>query len=126
MATWTNDELSRIGSADELNIEVRRRDGRLRKPVTIWVVRDGDDLYVRSVRGAEGAWYRAAEASHQAHVNAGGVERDVELVDAGDDVGTAVDEAYRTKYRDYPASYVDPMVEPHAQGTTLKLVPMLD
>jgi hypothetical protein len=28
-----------------------RRDDTLRKPVTMWVVRQGDRLYVRSVKG---------------------------------------------------------------------------
>ena len=51
MSTWTNDELDRIGGADELEIASLRRDGTLRNPVTIWVVRHGNDLYIRSVNG---------------------------------------------------------------------------
>jgi hypothetical protein len=48
MTAWTSDELSKIGAAEELQIASLRRDGTLRKPVTIWVVPHGDDLYVRS------------------------------------------------------------------------------
>ncbi len=51
MTTWTNDELTKIGTAEELQIAARRGDGTLRNPVTIWVVRLGDDLYIRSVKG---------------------------------------------------------------------------
>ena len=51
MTTWTSDELDKIGKAEELEIASVRRDGALRKPVTIWVVRHGDDLYVRSGTG---------------------------------------------------------------------------
>jgi hypothetical protein len=51
MSTWTSDELETIGGAEELEIASLRRDGTLRRPVTIWVVRHGDDLYVRSVNG---------------------------------------------------------------------------
>lgn len=51
MTTWTSDELTRIGTVEELQIASLRRDGTLRKPVTIWVVRLDDDLYVRSYRG---------------------------------------------------------------------------
>ena len=58
-------------------------------------------------------------------VRAGGVERDVELVEAGDDVNDAVDAAYRDKYGRYP-SYVEPMVRVEAQATTLRLVPADD
>ncbi|MCW2947149.1 MAG: hypothetical protein JWR24_3866 [Actinoallomurus sp.] len=55
MATWTSDELSMIEAADELEIAPLRRDGTPRRPVPIWVVRDGDDLYVRSYRGSDGS-----------------------------------------------------------------------
>ena len=51
MAAWTNDELNTIGDAEELTLASARRDGTLRNPVTMWVVRAGDDLYVRSVNG---------------------------------------------------------------------------
>jgi hypothetical protein len=52
MTGWTSDELTRIGTTPELQLTSRRRDGTLGQPRTIWVVRVGDDLYVRSGRGA--------------------------------------------------------------------------
>jgi hypothetical protein len=52
MTAWTTDELDGIEAADELEIASLRSDGTLRHPTTIWVVRLGDDLYVRSVNGA--------------------------------------------------------------------------
>ena len=55
MAAWTGDELAKIGTADELDIAALQADGTLCNPVTIWVVRHGDDLYVRSYRGSGGA-----------------------------------------------------------------------
>jgi hypothetical protein len=51
MPVWTSDELNTIGAAEELDLGSVRRDGTLRNPGTIWVVRHGDDLYVRSVNG---------------------------------------------------------------------------
>jgi hypothetical protein len=57
MTGWTSDELIRIGTATELEIASRRRDGTLRRPRTIWVVRVGDDLYVRSMYGRAGGWF---------------------------------------------------------------------
>ena len=51
MAAWTRDELNKIGNAEELQITSLRRDGTLRNPLPIWVVRVGDDLYVRSMKG---------------------------------------------------------------------------
>ncbi len=63
MTTWTSDELDKIGKAEELQIASLRRDGTLRNPVTIWVVRLGDDLYVRSVNGRTAAWFAARKCA---------------------------------------------------------------
>jgi hypothetical protein len=122
VSAWTREELDRIGAADELELAPRRADGSLRRPVTIWVVRLGDELYVRSWRGFDGAWFRAARTGREGHVSAGGVERDVAFADADEQVNEAVDGAYRDKYARYP-SYVPPMVSEPARATTLKLVP---
>jgi hypothetical protein len=123
MTTWASEELDTIGRADELQIAPRRGDGTLRKGVTIWVVRHGDDLYVRSWRGRGGAWFRAAQARPEGHIRAGGVNKDVAFVEETDpDINDQIDAAYRTKYRRY-ASYVPPMISPDARTTTLKLVP---
>lgn len=63
MSAWTEDELSRIGRAEELQITSRRADGSLRPYVTIWVVRAGDDIYVRSAYGSSNPWFVRATAS---------------------------------------------------------------
>jgi hypothetical protein len=123
VTTWTSDELSTIGAADELELALLRGDGTLRKGVTIWVVCHGDDLYVRSWRGRSGAWFRAAQARHEGHIRAGGIEKDVTFVEETDpDINDQIDATYRAKYRRY-ASYVAPMISPEARTTTIKLVP---
>lgn len=123
MTTWTDDELDKIGSAEELEIAPVRGDGALRNPTTIWVVRVGDNFYVRSWRGRSGVWFGAAQAHHEGHIRAGGVERDVTFVGMEDpDLNDQIDDAYRDKYRRYP-QYVEPMVRPEARATTIKLVP---
>ncbi len=122
MSGWTDNELSRIGAAEELEIASRRRDGTLRNPVTIWVVRHGDDLYVRSVNGRTSSWFRGAQARHEAHIEAGGVGRDVLLVET-DDMNDEIDAAYRAKYHRYAESIVGSVVSPNARAATLKLVP---
>ena len=112
MTTWTSDELNKIGTAEELQIASLRRDGTLRKPVTIWVVRLGDDLYVRSVNGRTGAWFRGTQVRHEGHIQAGGVDKDVTFVEEADPgINDQIDAAYRTKYRRYAAS-VDHIVQP--------------
>jgi hypothetical protein len=123
MAGWTEAELERIAAAEELEIAPGKGDGALRAPTTIWVVRVGDGLYVRSWRGPTGIWYRAARQTQEGRIRAGGVEKDVRFVDVGDVVDAAVDDAYRTKYRRYAGRYLDPMLRPQVRVTTLKLVP---
>jgi hypothetical protein len=120
--TWTSDELSKIGSTDELQIATVKTDGTLRKPVTIWVVRHGDDLFVRSVNGRAATWFRGAQSRHEANVRAGGVEKDVQLVET-DDLAKVIDDAYRTKYKRYPDTIVATVLTPSARAATLKLVP---
>ena len=120
---WTDDELSTIGAAEELQIAPLQQDGSLRTPVTIWVVRQGDDLFVRSVNGRTAAWFRGAQLRHEAHIHAGGVDKDVVLVETTDLNDDALDSAYRTKYRRYAANIVNSDLTPQARAATLKLVP---
>jgi hypothetical protein len=124
MTSWTGDELAKIGTAEELQIASLRRDGTLRNPVTIWVVRLGDDLYVRSVNGRTSAWFRGVQVRHEGHIWAGGVEKDVTFVEEADrDINDQIDAAYRTKYRRYAASIIGTIVSPEARSATIKLVP---
>jgi len=122
MTAWTSDELTKIEAADELQIATRRRDGTLRNPVIIWVVRHGDDLFVRSVNGRTASWFRGAQDRHEAHIHAGGIDKDVLLVET-DELKDEIDAAYRTKYRRYAASIVESMLRPEVQASTLKLMP---
>lgn len=122
MTTWTSDELDRIAEAEELEMAPLRHDGTPRKPVPIWVVRDGDHLYVRSFRGTDGGWWRTARASLQGHIRSGGVDKDVTFVGVTDSaINDRIDTAYRAKYGRFGGAYVNPMVA--ARPTTLKLVP---
>ena len=123
MTAWTNDQLDKIGGAEELRIASRRRDGTLRRPVIIWVVRIGDGLYVRCVNGREGAWFRGVLTRHEGRIWAGGVEQDVTFVEEEKSgIKDKIDEAYLTKYRRYP-QWVAPMVTPKVRAATIKLVP---
>ena len=126
MTTWTSDELTKIGTPDELQIAGLRRDGSLRNPTTIWVVRLGDDLYVRSVNGRTAAWFRGTQVRHEGRIWAGGVEKDVRFMgvaEADHDIQDQIDAAYRAKYRRYAANIVNSTVTPAARSATLQLVP---
>ena len=125
MATtvWTRDELTRIGAADELEIAARRRNGTLRRPVTIWVVPHDGSLYVRSVNGRDAAWFRGALATHEGRISAGGVEKDVAFSEPEAEIGDELDAEYRSKYRRYAAGIVNSVLTPGARSATFQLVP---
>jgi hypothetical protein len=123
MTTWMTDELKKIGTAEELQIASLRQDGRLRKPVIIWVVRVGDDLYVRSVNGRNSAWFRGVQTRFEGRIRAGGVDKDVTFVEVTDsDINDQIDAAYTTKYRRY-ASIAKSMVTPAVRAATIKITP---
>ena len=75
MNTWTRDELDRFGAAEEIEITPVGGDDALRRAITIWMVRLGDNLYVRSAYGRSAAWFRAAETDHQGRSSSGGIEK---------------------------------------------------
>lgn len=122
MKTWTRDELIKFGAADEIEIATLGRDGRPRKAVTIWIVRLGEDLYIRSAYGRGSAWFRGVQGLHEAELRVGGIKKDVSLVDA-EARNDEIDAAYRTKYRPHGAQYVNMMVSPEARSATLRLLP---
>jgi quercetin dioxygenase-like cupin family protein len=125
MAAWTNDELSKIGRADELTIAAFRPDGTLRKPVTIWVVRHGDDLYVRSAYGRSAAWFRGTQERQEGRIEGGGVDKEITFADADPAPNDEIDAVYRTKYRRYGAQYVNHIVAPEVRSTTIRMAPRL-
>lgn len=123
MTGWKTDQLTKIGAAEEVQIASAGRDGTLGKPVTVWAVRHGDDLYVRSVRGRKGQWFRSTQERHEGRVRAGRAQQDVTFVDAGKEIEGEVDAAYRAKYRRYAGTILNSVLTPEARSTTLKLVP---
>jgi hypothetical protein len=121
---WTSDELDKIGNADELDIASLRADDTLRKPVTIWVVRVENGLYVRAYKGRSGPWFRGVLTCHAGRIRSDGIDKEVTFVEVTDlDINNQVDAAYRSKYGHYEAEYVDPMVAPDARAATIQLVP---
>ena len=122
MAGWTDSELRRIGGADELEIAPVRRDGTRRAARPIWVVRAGDDLYVRAAYVDASGWHRIARASGQARISAVGVHKDVTVEDADSGVLDAVDAAYREKYGHRYESIVESITDTDHRATTLRLM----
>ena len=98
--TWTTQELGQLSETLQLRVATARRDGSMRAPVIVWMVRVGDEVYTRSVNGPDAAWFRGTRVRHEGHVQAGAVDADVTFVDVGSDDGihADIDAAYRAKY----------------------------
>ena len=121
MTTWTPEELDRVGQAEELHLATRRRDGGLSRYVTMWVVRAGEDLYVRSAYGPDNPWYRRAIAAGEGRVRAGGVDRDVTFAPADPAVQGDIDAAYHAKYDRYGPQIVGSVTGPDGHAVTTLL-----
>jgi hypothetical protein len=124
MSGWSDSELATIGRADEIHIAPDRADHTPGPAVPIWVVRVGDDLYVRSYRGPSGSWYRRARRNGSGRIRVGGVDYAVRFTAADPGVRTQVDEVYLDKYGRYGSSLVRPMVSDTVAETTLQLQPI--
>lgn len=123
MTACTEEELGHIGGAEELQLASQRPDGTLRPFVTIWVVRVGDELYVRSAYGSSNPWHVRAKASGVGRVRAAGVERDVTFADAAPGREGDIDAAYHAKCDGHGPQIVGTVVGPLAQHTTIRLAP---
>jgi hypothetical protein len=121
---WTEQELAAIDRNDEVDIAPRRTDGSLAKPRIVWAVRVEDAVYIRSVNGIEGAWYRTTRARREGHLTTGPIDWDIAFTDVEDTGGLQdrIDAAYRSKYARYRGP-VASITADKARATTLRLTP---
>lgn len=118
---WSTEQLERIGRTGEVTLSLPRN-GRDPFTVVIWIVETGGSVYVRSVRGADGAWYKRVATTPEGTLDVGGDRIPVAFrqVDA-DAVREQIDTAYHRKYGD--SEHVDAITAPRAVATTLALDP---
>lgn len=107
----------------EVDIETVRLDGR-RSRTRIWIVVDGDRVYVRSVRGDRGHWYQSAsERPDEATLHVGDRVIPVRAMNAADQESiTRCSEGFESKYRRSRASLLS-MLQPNTLETTMRLEP---
>ena len=111
-----------IDSAEEVDIETSRGDGATVHRTTIWAVVDGGDVYVRSLNGTRGRWYRELIGSGEGVLHVDGDSFEVRAVLAADpDSIERTSEGFRRKYADSP--YVDSMLVDDILETTVRLEP---
>ncbi|QKJ20513.1 DUF2255 family protein [Microbacterium hominis] len=117
---WTDAELSELDRAGEVRVAGRRADGSSRTLTIVWhVVVDGV-LYLRSVKGESGEWYKGVARHFEGFLRWGATTREVKyILDPRRD--DAVDAAYFAKYGTGSPSQA--ITSPTAKKTTLRVEP---
>ena len=120
MSEWSSEELSSLDKAREIRVAGRRQDGTIRTLVIVWhVVVDGA-LYVRSVRGEQGQWYRGVQRHFEGAISwATSLREVVYTLDSSHD--DEIDAAYTAKYG--TGSATRSITNDTARQTTLRIDP---
>jgi hypothetical protein len=120
MSAWTAAELQALDRIGEVRVAGRRQDGSLRTLTIVWhVVVDGN-LYVRSVRGVEGNWYKGVIRHHEGAISWDSITREVTYIPDGT-VDDQIDAAYFKKYGN--GSPTRAITNATAKLTTLRIEP---
>ena len=120
MSAWTDEELRTLDRIGEIRVAGRREDGSLRRLTIVWhVVVDGK-LYIRSVRGVDGRWYRGVIRHYEGAIDCDGQIRNVTYI-PDDSVDDLVDAAYFAKYGNGSSSRA--ITNTTAKATTQRVEP---
>jgi hypothetical protein len=118
------DTLALLDSVREVEIETAALDGAGSHRTVIWIVVDGDQAFVRSVRGSAGRWYREILRRPAATLHVTGQAITVTAVPAADPQSIErTSEAFRLKYGRRSRASTESMLQPHTLHTTLRLEP---
>ncbi len=118
--SFAEQDLARIRTAEEVEIETQAPEGPLHRTV-IWAVVDGDDTFIRSYRGPDARWFREALANPAVAVRLGETRLSATAIAATDpDSVERASDGFRRKYAGDPAARS--MAEQHHE-TTLRLEP---
>jgi hypothetical protein len=109
-----------VDRAREVEIETRRAEDAPVHRTTIWAVVDDGEVYVRSLKGTSGRWYRELMAEPAAVLHVQGDAVPVQAVQATDPESIErTSDALRRKYADSRA--LDSMVDDDILETTIRL-----
>lgn len=115
-------DLDRIAGAQEVILETR--DGDVAAEVIVWVVVHDGDLYIRSLKGSAGSWYKAIQENPDVVLSAEDARVSFRAVPADDDASVlGASEGFRRKYPN-EGQWLDAMLVPEILHTTLRLDPL--
>lgn len=114
-------DLHDLDIAREVRIETRDGGGDIHSTI-VWIVVDGGEVFVRSVRGELGRWWREAMDHRQVTIDDAGRRLAGILVPAGDaDSIARVDAALTRKYANDEG--YDSMLDDESRRTTARIEP---
>ena len=113
-----------LDETKEVRIETRRDDDSPEHRTIIWVVVVEGEVFVRSVRGPKGRWYREISANPEGALHVEDDRIQVRAAPATEEATVnAVSAAFRSKYQQSSPASTEAMVRPETLPTTLKLSP---
>jgi hypothetical protein len=119
MAKFDADTLRELRDEREVAIRTEKHP---QSAVVIWVVVADDEVFLRSVRGSKGRWYRDLATGGSATLEFAGRRLAVQALPASD--ADAIARASREYLRKYqPSPYAQSMVRAEVLPTTLRLEP---
>jgi hypothetical protein len=119
MAKFDADTLRKLRDFREVAIRTERHPD---SAVIIWVVVADEEVFVRSVRGSKGRWYRDLATGGFAALEFAGRRLEVRAVPTND--ADSIERASREYLRKYESSpYAQSMVRAEVLPTTLRLEP---
>jgi hypothetical protein len=119
MGRFDPETLRKLHDRKEVAIRTTKHPG---SAVTIWVVVSSTDVFVRSVRGVKGRWYRDLATGGAATLEFNGEQVAVHAVPATDALSIErASQEFLSKYRSSP--YAASIVRPEVLETTLRLDP---
>lgn len=122
--SFDTETLSLLDATDEVRIETRRDEDSPVHRTIIWVVVVEGEVFVRSVRGTKGRWYRKISSNPEGALHVGERRIPVRAAPAADEPTVdAVSEAFRSKYGKSSPASTAAMLRPEILPTTLKLSP---
>jgi hypothetical protein len=123
-AAFDPNTLQTLDHAAEIDIETSRGEGAPVHRVTIWIVVDGDEAFVRSVRGSSGRWYRELSANPRGaiHVNGRSLAIEAEPTTDAESV-SRVSNALKRKYEQRWPGPLAGMLREQVLPTTMRVKP---
>jgi hypothetical protein len=111
-----------LATSEEADIETSEGPGAPVHRTTVWPVVEGGDVYVRSLNGEAGRWYREALANPDVVLHVGGVALPARAVHTPDpDSIAAASAGLQRKYADSP--YLESMIRDEILEATLRFEP---